>query len=97
MESLLWVPGFLLVFHITRMPTKSLQLCPILCDPMDCSPPASSVHKILQARILEWVAMPSSRGSLQPKDRTYISYDSCTASGFFTTKPPGKPYIPYLL
>ena len=41
---------------------KSLQLCPTLCDPMDCSLPGSSVHGILQARILEWVAVPSSRG-----------------------------------
>ena len=41
---------------------KSLQSCPTLCDPMDCSPPGSSAHGILQARILEWVAMPSSRG-----------------------------------
>ena len=39
------------------------QSCPALCDPMDCSPPGSSVHGTLQARILEWVAMPSSRGS----------------------------------
>ena len=38
------------------------QSCPTLCDPMDCSPPGSSVHGILQARILEWGAMPSSRG-----------------------------------
>ena len=43
--------------------TKLLQKCPTLCDLMDCSPPGSSVHGILQARILEWVAMPSSRGS----------------------------------
>ena len=43
--------------------TKSLQLCPTLCDPLDCSLPVSSVHGILQARILEWVAMSSSRGS----------------------------------
>ena len=42
------------------MHAKSLQSCPTLCDPMDCSPPGSSVHGILQARILEWVAMPSS-------------------------------------
>ena len=41
---------------------KSLQLCPTLCNPMDCNPPGSSGHGILQARILEWVAMPSSRG-----------------------------------
>ena len=40
-----------------------LQSCPTLCGPVDCSPPGSSVHRILQGRILEWVAMPSSRGS----------------------------------
>ena len=49
------------------------QLCGILCDPMDCSPPGSSVHGISQSRILEWLAIPSSRGSCQPKDRTRIS------------------------
>ena len=56
---------------------KSLQLCPTLCDPMDCSPPGSSVHGVLQARILEWVAMPSSRGSSWPRDRTCISHVYC--------------------
>ena len=50
-----------------------------LCDPMVCSPPGSSVHGILQARILEWVAMPSSRGSSLSRDRTDISYISCSA------------------
>ena len=60
---------------------KSLQLCPTLCDPMDCSPPGSSMHGILQARILEWVVMPSSRGSSQPRDQTCVSY---LAGGFFT-------------
>ena len=45
---------------------KSLQLSPTLCNPMDCRPPGSSVHGILQARILEWVAMPSSRGLGNP-------------------------------
>ena len=56
---------------------KSLQSCLTLCDPMDCSPPGSPVHGILQARILEWVAMPSSRGSSPPRDETCISYVSC--------------------
>ena len=46
-----------------RVRTKSLQLCLTLSDPMDCSPPGSSVHGILQARIPKWVAMPSSRAS----------------------------------
>ena len=45
---------------------------------MDCSPPGSSVHGILQTRILEWVATPSSRGSSQPRDQTCVSYISCT-------------------
>ena len=47
---------------------KSLQLCPTLCKPMDLSPPGSSVYGILQGRILEWVALPSSRGSSSPRD-----------------------------
>ena len=50
------------------MGAKSLQSCPTPRDPMDCSLPGSSVHGILQARILEWVAMPSSRGSPGPRD-----------------------------
>ena len=45
------------------------QLCPTVCDPLDCSPPGSSVYGVLQARILEWVAMPSSRGSFPPRDQ----------------------------
>ena len=57
------------------------QSCPTLSDAMDCSPPGSSVQGILQARILEWVAMSSSRGSSQPRDQTQVS---CTAGGFFT-------------
>ena len=64
------------------------KLCLNLCDPMDCSPAGSSVHGILQARILEWVARPSSRGSSQPKDRFCLS---CTAGRLFTTEPPGDP------
>ena len=54
---------------------------PTLCDLVDCSPPGSSVHGILQARILEWVAMPSSRGSSQPRDQTSVSH---VASRHFT-------------
>ena len=55
----------------------SLQSCPTLCDPMDCSLPDSSVHGILQARILERGAMPSSRGSSPPRDGTLVSCVSC--------------------
>ena len=55
---------------------KSLQSRSTLCNTMNCSPPGSSVHGILQARILEWVALLSSRGSSQPRDQTYTSYVS---------------------
>ena len=58
------------------MHTKLLQLCPILCNPIDCSLQGSSVHGILEARILGWVAMPFSRGSSWPRDWTYVSYVS---------------------
>ena len=57
------------------------QLCPALCDPMDCSPPGSSIHGIFQARILEWVAILFSRGSSQPRDQAQISR---FAGRFFT-------------
>ena len=57
------------------------QSCPTLCDHMDCSPPGSSVHGILQARILERVAIPFSRGSYGSRNQTRVS---CTASRFFT-------------
>ena len=55
----------------------SLQSCPILCDPVDCSLPGSSVHGILQARILGWVAMSFSRGSSLSRERTRVFYVSC--------------------
>ena len=48
-----------------------------LCDPMDYSPLGSSVHRLLQARTLEWAAFSSSRGSSQPRDQTHVSYISC--------------------
>ena len=57
--------------------------CLTLCDPMDCSPPGSSVRGILQARTLEWVAISFSTGSSQPRDRTPVS---CTAGRFFTDR-----------
>ena len=50
------------------------QLYPTFCDPMDCSPPGSSILGISQEGILEWVAMPSSRGSFQPRDQTQVSH-----------------------
>ena len=69
----------------------SLQPCRTLCDPMDCSLSDSSVHGILQARILAWVAILSSRGSPWPRDLTQVSCVSSLADGFFATEPLGKP------
>ena len=54
-----------------------VQSCLTLCDPTDCSPPRSSIHGILQARLLEWVAMLSSRGSSRPRNWTRVSHVSC--------------------
>ena len=78
---------------IIIMRAKSLQSCPTLCDPIEkiCSLPGSSVHGILPARILEWVAIPFSRGSSQPRDRTRISYVSCIGRQvLLPLAPPGK-------
>ena len=77
------------VFNTMR--AKSLWSCPTLCDPMGCSPPSSSVHGIIQASILQWVAMPSSRRSSRPRDQTCISCSFCIAGRFFIAEPPGKP------
>ena len=67
--------------HISQKYSKESSDEGFLDDPMDCSLPGSSVHGILQARILEWVAIPFSRGSFQPKDPTRVS---CIAGRFFT-------------
>ena len=63
-------------------------LCLTICDPMDCSPAGLSVHRILQARILEWVAIPFSRPSSQPRDQTRVS--ELQADSLWS-EPPGKP------
>ena len=70
-----------------------LQLFLTLCNPMDCSPPGSSVHGIIPAGILEWVAISSSRKSSQPRDQTHVS---CLAGEFFTTEPSGKLSVSFL-
>ena len=62
-------------------------------SPMDCSPPGSSVHGISQARILEWVAISFSRGSLRSRDQTRVPALHCIASGFFTTEPPRMSWL----
>ena len=70
----------ILVYAVSCL-CSGIKSYPTLCDPMGCSPPGSSVHKILQARMLEWVAISSSREPSQPRDQIQVSY---VAGGFFT-------------
>ena len=76
------------ILHLTHRWSEVAQSCPTLCDPVDCSPPGSSVHGILQARILEWVALSFSRGSswqgIKPRSPA-LQADALTC------EPPGKP------
>ena len=64
-----------------------------LCNSMDCSPPGSSVHRVPQASILEWVDVSSSRGSTWPRDWTLTSCTPALAGALFTTEPPRKPLL----
>ena len=70
-----------------RREAKVTQSCPTLCNPMDCSLPGFSVHRILQGRTLEWDAVLSSRGYSQPRDRTQVSH---VQPGSLPFEPPGK-------
>ena len=74
-----WEPY--LISHFCLYLALVAQSCLTLCDPVNCSPLGSSVHGILQARILEWVAVPFSRGSSWPRDQTWVSR---IAGTFFT-------------
>ena len=76
---LLW--QYCSIVYLSMMLCLVTKSCPTLCDPRDCSLPGHSVHGILQARILEWAAMPSSRGSSQSMDRTQVS---CITGKLFT-------------
>ena len=72
-------PQFFMLSYEVRV--LFAQLCQTLCEPTNCSLPGSPIHGILQARILEWVAISSLRRSSQPRDRTQVS---CITCGFFT-------------
>ena len=72
------IDAYIYTFMCACVHAKSFQSCLTLCDPKDYSLPGFSVHGILQARILEWVAISTSRGSSQPRDQTLISHVSCT-------------------
>ena len=67
--------------YTSESESEVAQSCPTLFNPMDCSPPGSSVHGIFQARLLEWIAISFSRRSSQSRDGTHVS---CIAGGFFT-------------
>ena len=75
------------------MCAKSIQSCPTLCDPMDCSPPGSSVHGILQARILEWVAMPSSPDLPDPGMEPASPVSSAWQADSLPPSHQGSPYF----
>ena len=76
------------------MPAKLLQSCLALCDPMDCSPPSSSLHGILQPRILEQVAVPSSRGSSWPRvESASLLFSLYWQAGSLPLVSPGKPWV----
>ena len=72
-----------LLYKFIRMDAKSLQLCLTLCDPMDCSPLGSSVRRDSPGKNARVVAMPSSRGSSQPRDLNLVSYDSSIGKQVF--------------
>ena len=81
------------IMDTINKPNKCLlvvQLCPTVCDPIDCSLPGSSVHGILQARILEWIAIPFSKASSHLRDWTWVSY---IAGRFFTIELLWKPSL----
>ena len=73
----LWLCDIMIIYIRACMHAKSIQLRLTLWDPLDWRPPGSSVHVILQAKILEWVAMLSSRASSWPRNQTCFSYVSC--------------------
>ena len=72
-KSVYIILTYSICYRCMRVRVLVAQLCPTLCDPVDYSSPDSSVHGILQARILEWVAIPFSRGSSQLRDGTWVS------------------------
>ena len=88
--SVFFVCLFLTFYFVLKVKVLVTQSCPILCNPIRCRPLGSSVHGILQARILKWIAMPFSRGSSQPRDPTQVSHLLPWQAGSLPLVPPGK-------
>ena len=72
-KQILWSKFCHVLTEICILYMFGVQSCPVLCDPMDCSPPGSSVHGIFQAEILEWISISFSKGSSQPRNQTQVS------------------------
>ena len=86
-----WAYTHTAYISLSEWVSEVTQSCPTLCDPIDYIPPGSSIHGILQARILEWVAISYSRGPSPPRDRTHSSCHAfCIVGGIFTTVPLGS-------
>ena len=83
---------FLNVIFCIESESKVAQLCPTLCNPMDCSLSGSSLHGILQATVLEWVAISFSRGSSWPRDRTQVSRIAGRRFNLWATREATKNY-----
>ena len=91
-----WTSGLIFAQEVRRLRYPAMftilvcllvaQSCPTLCDPVDRNLPDSSVHATLQARILEWVAIPLSRGSSQPRDWTRVTYIAGTCFTIWATR-----------
>ena len=79
-----------IILPLSKVKVVVFHSCLTLGDHVDCSPPGSSVHGILQPRILEWVAILFPRGSSQARDQTWVS---CTAFDSWLSEPPGKPHL----
>ena len=104
--SQVWPPKSLLRIHALMSPLSELdnrrrrgvaQSCPTLCFPMDCSPPGSSVHGILQARMQEWLPFPTHVDLPNPVTEPESRASSALAGGFFSTVSTGKPYVCWIL
>ena len=89
-RDMVWTLVLWVLSNLSAAHCMHAQLCPTLCNPMDCSPLGSSVHGIFQTRIVEWFAIFFSRGSSPPRDWACVS---CIAGKFFSAEPPEKPFL----
>ena len=89
-------PRFPHLYKVKESESEVAQSCLTLCDPVVCSPPGSSIHGILQARILEWVAISFSRGSSRPRDPGIKPRSPALQADALTSEPPGKLVIQHL-